>query len=49
MPFRRFSQTNVYENAEITGNWHHLRFLFRGMLMLIGYVRVSTNDQNTEL
>ena len=30
-------------------NWHHLRFLFRGMLMLIGYVRVSTNDQNTEL
>ncbi|MDN0725079.1 DNA-invertase, partial [Escherichia coli] len=28
-------------------NWHHLRFLFRGMLMLIGYVRVSTNDQNT--
>ncbi|RZX61683.1 DNA-invertase, partial [Escherichia coli] len=26
-------------------NWHHLRFLFRGMLMLIGYVRVSTNDQ----
>ncbi|EFD0486209.1 recombinase family protein, partial [Escherichia coli] len=29
----------------MTGNWHHLRFLFRGMLMLIGYVRVSTNDQ----
>ncbi|ECP8533206.1 recombinase family protein, partial [Salmonella enterica subsp. enterica] len=28
----------------MTGNWHHLRFLFRGMLMLIGYVRVSTND-----
>ncbi|KAA9620036.1 recombinase family protein, partial [Escherichia coli] len=31
----------------MTGNWHHLRFLFREMLMLIGYVRVSTNDQNT--
>ncbi len=30
-------------------NWHHPRFLLRGMLMLIGYVRVSTNDQNTEL
>ncbi|PSG77786.1 DNA invertase, partial [Escherichia coli] len=27
----------------MTGKWHHLRFLFRGMLMLIGYVRVSTN------
>ncbi|EFO2040546.1 TPA: recombinase family protein, partial [Escherichia coli] len=26
----------------MTGKWHHLRFLFRGMLMLIGYVRVST-------
>nr|MDN1655310.1 DNA-invertase [Escherichia coli] len=23
----------------MTSNWHHLRFLFRGMLMLIGYVR----------
>ncbi|KAA9899588.1 recombinase family protein, partial [Escherichia coli] len=31
----------------MTGNWHHLRFLFRGSIMLIGYVRVSTNDQNT--
>ncbi len=30
-------------------NWHHPRFLLRGMLMLIGYVRVSTNNQNTEL
>lgn len=30
-------------------NWHHPRFLLMGMLMLIGYVRVSTNDQNTEL
>ncbi|POL73305.1 DNA invertase, partial [Escherichia coli] len=49
MSFSRFSQTNVYENAEITANWHHLRFLFRGSIMLIGYVRVSTNDQNTEL
>ncbi|PAP06366.1 DNA invertase, partial [Salmonella enterica subsp. enterica serovar Blockley] len=29
----------------MTGNWHHLRFLFRGMLMHNGYVRVSTNDQ----
>ncbi len=47
--FNNFSQTNVYENAEITANWHHLRFLFRGMIMLIGYVRVSTNDQNTDL
>ncbi|PSX47123.1 DNA-invertase, partial [Escherichia coli] len=28
-------------------NWHHPRFLLRGMLMLIGYVRVSTNNQNT--
>ncbi|KAA6516722.1 recombinase family protein, partial [Salmonella enterica subsp. enterica serovar Lubbock] len=44
-----FSQTNVYENAEITANWHHPRFLFRGLIMLIGYVRVSTNDQNTDL
>ncbi|HAD5795748.1 TPA_asm: DNA-invertase, partial [Salmonella enterica subsp. enterica serovar Typhi str. CT18] len=32
----------------MTANWHHLRFLFRGMIMLIGYVRVSTNDQNTD-
>ncbi|EAA5342776.1 TPA_asm: DNA-invertase, partial [Salmonella enterica subsp. enterica serovar Typhi str. CT18] len=23
-------KTNVYENAEVTANWHHLRFLFRG-------------------
>ena len=30
-------------------NWHHPRFLFRGLIMLIGYVRVSTNDQNTDL
>ncbi|PUG03814.1 DNA-invertase, partial [Salmonella enterica subsp. enterica serovar Typhi] len=22
----------------MTANWHHLRFLFRGMIMLIGYV-----------
>ncbi|HAH4663299.1 TPA: helix-turn-helix domain-containing protein [Escherichia coli] len=46
---RRQPEKNVYENAEITANWHHLRFLFRGMIMLIGYVRVSTNDQNTDL
>ncbi|MTE73468.1 DNA-invertase, partial [Escherichia coli] len=26
----------------MTTNWHHPRFLFRGLIMLIGYVRVST-------
>lgn len=26
IPFRRFSQTNVYENAEITSKWHHSCF-----------------------
>ncbi|MDN1984829.1 DNA-invertase, partial [Escherichia coli] len=26
----------------MTANWHHPRFLFRGSIMLIGYVRVST-------
>ncbi|PBS88608.1 DNA-invertase, partial [Escherichia coli] len=31
----------------MTTNWHHPRFLFKEMIMLIGYVRVSTNDQNT--
>ncbi|MCI5284569.1 DNA-invertase, partial [Escherichia coli] len=24
----------------MTANWHHPRFLFRGSIMLIGYVRV---------
>ena len=26
IPFRRFSQTNIYENAEITSKWHHSCF-----------------------
>ena len=35
IPFCRFSQTNVYENAEITSKWHHSCFCQRDPLCLL--------------